>query len=149
MQYEKNLHSGGGVNDHSDTIHQVAALCLRKTDKGRDVLMVTSSEGRWILPKGWPMDGKTDAEAAEIEAWEEAGVKAASVDSEPVTRIRTEKQKRDGSLVPCDLDVFAVKLDRLVDDFPEAGKRKREWLPLKSAAKKAGDPELQEFLAGL
>jgi phosphoglucosamine mutase len=29
------------------------------------------------VPKGWPIENKTPAEAAEIEAWEEAGVRAA------------------------------------------------------------------------
>ena len=43
---------------------QVGALCWR-LHKGRvQVLLVTSRDtGRWVLPKGWPMAGKT-AEAA-------------------------------------------------------------------------------------
>ena len=48
------------------------------------VLLVTSrGSGRWILPKGWPMDGKTPAASAAQEAWEEAGVDG-TPDSRPL-----------------------------------------------------------------
>ena len=54
---------------------QVAALCFRRTDTGCEVLLVTSRDtGRWVIPKGWPMEGKSSAESAAQEAWEEAGV---------------------------------------------------------------------------
>ena len=54
---------------------QTAALCLRDSRKGPEVLLVSSlTSKRWILPKGWPMEGRTLAQAALQEAWEEAGV---------------------------------------------------------------------------
>lgn len=55
---------------------QVAALPWRLTDDGKvRVLFITSrANGKWMLPKGRPMPARTDAEAAEIEACEEAGV---------------------------------------------------------------------------
>jgi len=58
---------------------QMAALCHRDTDDGREILLVTSSHGRWILPKGWPIEGKSGGETALQEAWEEAGVKSGKV----------------------------------------------------------------------
>ena len=54
---------------------QIGALPVRwdKSDKLR-VLMVTSRDrGRWVIPKGWMMDGKKPWHAAEIEALEETG----------------------------------------------------------------------------
>ena len=55
---------------------QVAALCTRKGKKGNEVLLVTSRRrGRWIVPKGWPMEGKSFPETALEEAWEEGGVR--------------------------------------------------------------------------
>ncbi len=40
-----------------------------------EILLVTSREtGRWVIPKGWPMKGKSGSEAAAREAFEEAGV---------------------------------------------------------------------------
>ena len=63
---------GGGKRDVRS---QFAALCYRVKDGKTRVLLVTSrGTGRWIIPKGWPMDGKTPAETAAQEAWEEAGV---------------------------------------------------------------------------
>ncbi|WP_313606770.1 hypothetical protein [Rhizobium sp.] len=38
------------------------------------ILLITSRDtGRWIIPKGWPTNGKTSSQAAAIEAYEEAG----------------------------------------------------------------------------
>ena len=45
-------------------ILQIGALCLRDGQDGPEVMMVKSSRGRWIIPKGWPEDGQTDAETA-------------------------------------------------------------------------------------
>ena len=54
---------------------QVGALCWRLHKWRVQVLLVTSRDtGRWVLPKGWPMAGKTAEAAAAREAWEEAGV---------------------------------------------------------------------------
>jgi len=54
---------------------QLAALPWRRTGEQLEVLMITSRLSRhWLIPKGWPMKGKTDAEAAAREAYEEAGI---------------------------------------------------------------------------
>jgi hypothetical protein len=55
---------------------QVAALCYKQANDtdDKEILLVTSRDtGRWIIPKGWPIDGKNASEAALQEAWEEAG----------------------------------------------------------------------------
>ncbi|MFC6583776.1 NUDIX hydrolase [Sulfitobacter aestuariivivens] len=51
---------------------QFAALCYR-VKKGKVQVLLVTSRGtkRWIVPKGWPMDGKTPAQSAALEAWEE------------------------------------------------------------------------------
>ena len=55
---------------------QVAALCWRRSGKGLRILLITSRDtGRWVIPKGWPMRNRTDAEAAAREAYEEAGLR--------------------------------------------------------------------------
>lgn len=55
-------------------IEQIAALPVHWDKNGKlRVLMVTSRDrGRWVMPKGWQMDGKKPWRAAEIEALEEA-----------------------------------------------------------------------------
>ena len=56
-----------------ETRAQFAALCYRRRKTGVEVLLVTSRDTkRWIIPKGWPMNGLTPANAAAQEAGEEA-----------------------------------------------------------------------------
>ena len=66
------------MNNSEDKAHrqqQAAALCLKHRKGKLSVLMITSRKTkRWILPKGWLEEDKTEAEVALMEAWEEAGV---------------------------------------------------------------------------
>src|SRR3954466_1205239 len=53
---------------------QVAAVCYRIRKSEIEILLVHSSGGRWIFPKGGAEPGLTHAQAAAIEAFEEGGV---------------------------------------------------------------------------
>ncbi len=118
---------------------QVAALCHRKGAKGREVLLITSSRGRWILPKGWPIDGLTDGEAALQEAWEEAGVREASVTTKPIAKFLGVKRFDNGEEVPARIRVYGVKVRDLARKFPESKRRNRRWVSLSKAAKLLAD----------
>lgn len=130
-------------------IEQIGALCLRDGKDGKDVLLVKSSRGRWIVPKGWPMDGHTDAETAKIEAWEEAGLRKGKVSKAPIGGYVTEKRFDDGRVVPCHVSVYRIDVKQMTKTYPEAGLRKRKWMPLKKAIKKVNDVGLQAFLGAL
>jgi 8-oxo-dGTP pyrophosphatase MutT (NUDIX family) len=130
-------------------IAQIGALCLRDGKDGKDVLLVKSSRGRWIVPKGWPMDGHTDAETAKIEAWEEAGLRKGKVSKAPIGGYVTEKRFDDGRVVPCHVSVHRLDVKEMTKTYPEAGLRKRKWMPLKKAIKKIDDVGLQAFLSAL
>lgn len=126
---------------------QTGALPWRLAgSKGIEVLLVTSRRsGRWTIPKGWPMPGKTLAEAAAQEAFEEAGVKG-TVDPNPIGYIRHVKQK----LVTGDLEVNIVVhpmwVDREFPKWPELGQRKRRWFSPKDAAKRVDSSELGDLI---
>ena len=123
---------------------QVAALCLRKRGKRREVLLIgTRRSGRWIVPRGWPMPDRSLAEAALREAWEEAGV-TGKVDREPLGRFHYRKVG-DGGL-RCRVEVFRVRVKALANDFPEAGERKRRWVSTKRAAPMVHEHELRALL---
>lgn len=109
---------------------QVAALCWRKAHGEREALLVTSSHGRWILPKGWPMKDKTDGEAALIEAWEEAGVRQAILAPEPLGWFTVTKEDRHGRPLRLPTRLFACEVTELAEDWPERDRRSRRWLPL-------------------
>ena len=54
---------------------QVAAVCYRVRDGGIEFLLIRTSGGqRWTFPKGSAEPGLTHAQAAALEAFEEAGV---------------------------------------------------------------------------
>src|SRR5690349_12189565 len=53
---------------------QVAAVCYRVRNKGIEFLLVQTGGGRWTFPKGSAEPGLTHAQAAALEAFEEAGV---------------------------------------------------------------------------
>lgn len=127
-------------------VSQVAALCHRNGTKGPEILLVTSSNGRWILPKGWPIDGLTAAEAAKQEAWEEAGVRQGKVAKTALGSILTEKRFDNGAVVPCELEVFPIAVKTVANDYPEADQRKRIWVSPSKAVELLDDPALGDML---
>ncbi len=126
---------------------QLAALCHRKTKKGREVLLVTSSNGRWILPKGWPIDGMTASEAAQQEAWEEGGVKADNASADPIDTLQSTKTYDSGLTIPCETKVYELPVTEVANDYPESHKRTRIWVSPSKAAEMVDDVELKSLLA--
>lgn len=54
---------------------QVAAICYRRRGQSVEFLLVnTNGGGKWTFPKGGPEPSMSHSQAAEREAWEEAGV---------------------------------------------------------------------------
>src|SRR5882762_1299095 len=53
---------------------QVAAVCYRVRKSGIEFLLVQTRHRRWTFPKGSAEPGLTHAQAAALEAFEEAGV---------------------------------------------------------------------------
>lgn len=127
-------------------VNQMAALCHRRTGEDQQLLLVTSSEGRWILPKGWPIKGKNGAETAAQEAWEEAGVKPADINADPVGWFPSAKRKSDGTEIPCETEVYAVEVASLAKTFPEMHKRKRRWVSVSTALNLVDEPGLRQVL---
>lgn len=137
--------------DHKrDPRTQFAGLPFRvvKGKKGKrvEVLLVTSRETqRWIIPKGWPMDGLTPAAAAAQEVWEEAGARGLGYDV-CLGLYSYRKWLSDEDFLPVIVAVFPVKVHHLVDDYPEAAERRRKWFSLKKAAAKVEEPDLRHLI---
>ena len=114
---------------------QVAALCLRAGPTGPEVLLVQTLERKlWVIPKGWPMKGKTLAEAAAREAWEEAGVRG-QIAPAPLGSFVYTKIKKSGVPVQCRAHVFQLNVTDMANAYPEAGTRTRCWMsPAQAAA---------------
>ena len=126
---------------------QVAALCLN--EKTGEVLLVTSrGTGRWIVPKGWPMPGRSLAEAAAQEAWEEAGVRG-RVGQAEIGRYHYDKEQERGFAIPVEVRLFPLYVEATQKAFPEADQRKRHWFAPAEAALMVAEPGLQQILRSL
>lgn len=129
---------------------QVAALCLRGRGKKREVLLITSRDtGRWILPKGWPIDGLTAPGAALQEAWEEAGVTSGTITDTPLGSYDYDKRMAGGVPVAVEVKVYAVENVRMSDTYPEVEERNRRWMPPAEAATLVDEPGLRYVLRKL
>ena len=127
---------------------QCAALCYRFKKKSLqpEMLVITSRDtGRWIIPKGWPMDGKKSHEVAAREAWEEAGVKG-EANPDSIGDYTYQKGLDHGMSVRCRAQVYSVAVLDMAKRYPEKGSRKLEWVSFPEAANRVAEPELKELI---
>lgn len=125
---------------------QFGALCWRvRGDKVEFLLITSRQRKRWIIPKGWPVDRATPAEAARKEAWEEAGVEGKAV---PLCLgiYSYVKYLDESDALPCVVAVFPVCAKKLLADYPEKSERRRKWFSRKKAAKLVDEPELANII---
>ena len=112
---------------------QYAALPWRLRGEKLQILLVTTRRTRrWIIPKGWPMDGVKPTEAAAREAFEEAGVTGV-IDKAAVGQYHYMKLMRDGMEMPCRVEVFALKVIDESPDWDEMDARERRWCSVAEA----------------
>lgn len=135
-----------GAASKRDLRTQFAALCYRVNKDRPEVLLITSRDtGRWVVPKGWPMDGKTPAQAAAAEAWEEAGVEGRMLDY-VLGLYSYNKVMPEADPLPVVVALFPLRVKHLAADFPEKDLRRRKWFALKKAAAKVDEPELRKII---
>jgi 8-oxo-dGTP pyrophosphatase MutT (NUDIX family) len=108
------------------------------------VCMVTSRSGRrWVLPKGRIEVKQSPAEAAEAEAWEEAGV-LGRLAGESVGSYEYEKYG-----VVHTVQVFVLHVDVARTSWPERHQRTREWVTPEEAVNRIEEPELRAMVAAV
>lgn len=131
-----------------DVRTQFGALCWRRQGDDVQVLLVTTRRRkRWIIPKGWPVDLATPAEAAATEAWEEAGAEG-KVKPTCLGIFSYNKAIMDGDFLPCVVAVFPLRVKKLRESYPEKNERRRKWVSQKKASQMVDDPELSAIIAG-
>ena len=122
---------------------QAAALPWRRNRSGGDeVLLITSRRsGKWLVPKGWPMRGKSLAQAAEIEAYQEAGVRGL-ISPQPSGELRWLKQHWTFGAVWFLVRIYPLEVAEERDVWREQAQRRRRWLSPEEAADVVESPEL-------
>jgi 8-oxo-dGTP pyrophosphatase MutT (NUDIX family) len=125
---------------------QYAALPYT-VDAGRvRVMLITSRETkRWIIPKGWPKRDLKPYRLAELEAFEEAGLRG-KISKDVVGQFTYQKLMDDGSQVQCDVIVYPLLVESQASNWPERDDRNCKWVKLSKAAKLVDDKGLAELL---
>jgi 8-oxo-dGTP pyrophosphatase MutT (NUDIX family) len=116
---------------------QVAAVCYRVRGSGIEFLLVrTRSGGRWTFPKGSPEPGLTHAQAAALEAFEEAGVHG-RIEKAPFARYIRRKPASTGNPGSRSgekrvaVNAHLCEVSRL--STPQESKRNRTWFAVEEA----------------
>lgn len=115
---------------------QVAAVCYRMRRGTIEFLLIqTRGSGRWTFPKGSTEPGLTHAQAAALEAFEEAGVHGRIEEVSFATYTRQQRERTKG-LVKNDAEQVAVKaylcqVFRL--SVPKESNRNRTWFSFEEA----------------
>lgn len=131
------------------TLTQVAALPYVQLATGIEILLITSRRrGRWILPRGWPVAGKSFAWAAAREAKQEAGA-IGQVGETPIGDYIYKKRMEKGYRIPCRVFVYPLLVTQQRLDWREKGQRDQRWCDPATAAASIQQKGLTEFLGDL
>jgi len=130
---------------------QFGAIPYRVSDAGDlEILLVTTrTTGRWMIPKGWPIEGLTGPQSAKQEAFEEAGVRGA-ISDDAIGSFTYLKLLDDMSLaVPCKVTVFPMLVKKQFKIWPEKSQRKRKWFEARLAMTLVSDLKLGRLILKL
>jgi 8-oxo-dGTP pyrophosphatase MutT (NUDIX family) len=109
---------------------QVAAVCFRVRSGLVEFLLVQTGKGRWIFPKGGAEPGLTHAQAAALEAFEEAGVHGRMEEASFTSYVQRKRRKMRR---PTDLAVSAHLCEVLRLVTPQELNRNPTWFSAEKA----------------
>lgn len=104
---------------------QSAVIPFRWTDKKLEILIITTLSGKnWTIPKGLVEPELSVTQSAEMEAYEEAGIRGTIY---PDMIGEYQYYKWQGT---CKVKVYPFKVEEMLNIWPEATMRKRNWILL-------------------
>jgi 8-oxo-dGTP pyrophosphatase MutT (NUDIX family) len=128
-------------DETDDVFAQSAAIPFVLKNRTPRLLLITSRKRkRWIVPKGIVEHWQTPEEAAREEAWEEAGVRGRIVGGAVGTY---EYGKWGGK---CRVDVFLLRVEEILDEWPESDYRDRKWVDKDEALQLVDNLELRRLI---
>ena len=122
-------------------IRQYGVIPFRRGEQ-TEILLITSRETkRWVVPRGNPIAGLSPPEGAAQEAFEEAGVRG-EVAEEAFGTYRYDKRRASGITEEALVELFPLRVDEALDQWPERAQRARCWFPWQEAAAAVAEDEL-------
>ena len=118
---------------------KTGVVATREKNGQTEVLLVSTKNNGWGVPKGNLMPELGKKKTALEEAYEEAGVLGEISDDRKATIEHPDWT----------LDLYPMKISNLLKKWPEMDWREREWVPLKKVDKKLGYPALVECVEEL
>jgi 8-oxo-dGTP pyrophosphatase MutT (NUDIX family) len=119
---------------------QYGVLPWRRVEGALEFLLITTrNTGRWIVPKGWPLPGRSPRECAAQEALEEAGI-LGDVAAAPLGWFHYDKLRKSGEVVPCKVQVYPMEVTRQRRSWVEKSARQEE------ALSRVADPGLRQLI---
>jgi 8-oxo-dGTP pyrophosphatase MutT (NUDIX family) len=123
---------------------QVAAVCYRVRNHAIEFLLVQTRGGRWIFPKGSAEAGLSNAQAAALEAFEEAGVHGRIEEAPFVRYIRRKNgDSRTAPAIEVTTNAYLCAVSRL--DAPQEANRNPTWLSTEKAKRRLREERQTDF----
>ena len=113
---------------------KTGVVATREKNGRTEVLLVSTKNKGWGVPKGNLMPELGKKKTALEEAYEEAGVLGEITDNRKATIEHPDWT----------LDLYPMKISKLLKKWPEMDWREREWVPLKKIEKWLPYPALVE-----
>ena len=113
---------------------QAGVIAYRIRHGKVQVLLMTSRDtGRWTIPKGNIKPGTIPSEAAEQEAFEEAGVNGIIASSTPFGMYTYFKKLGSEEARAATVEVYLLEVKEQSKKWPERGERQLAWVSVKKA----------------
>jgi 8-oxo-dGTP pyrophosphatase MutT (NUDIX family) len=109
------------------------------------LLVTTRTAKKWIIPKGWPVEGKPPHATAAQEAREEAGL-IGRITKQAIGSYSYEKRMKNGSEINCEVQVFPMEVTGQARRWPEKGEREVQWFSSADAVDAIEDPLLSSLI---
>jgi 8-oxo-dGTP pyrophosphatase MutT (NUDIX family) len=123
---------------------QVAAVCYRIRGEAIEFLLVQTRGGRWIFPKGSAEPGLTHAQAAALEAFEEAGVHG-RIEEASFARYVRRRHADPAEAGEVELTVKAYLCEVLWLDSPQELDRCPTWFSAEKAMRRLRDDRAAHY----
>ena len=129
-----------------DEVRQQFGALPYRVSGGVEIMLITSRETRrWIIPKGWPMKGRSPFGTAAREALQEAGIRG-QIRKQSIGSYLYIKRALGGQRWPCTVHVFPLEVRVERETWREMGERTRQWFSYIEAAEAVEEPDLKSLI---